>query len=580
MRPIEPQKQEVLLREKNQWLYFAQPHQIVQAQTLDEVLPALHQIQTLVEHKGWHAAGFLSYEAAPAFDKALQTRPADGFPLLWFGLYPPPRLVSLPEPASPKPAITWSPTVDRQTYTAAIASIKDHIAHGRTYQVNYTMRLRAAFEANPWDFFLHLAQSQNNHAAYLDTGRYVIASASPELFFTLEGETITCRPMKGTMPRGRTTLEDQEQARRLKDSEKNRAENVMIVDMIRNDLGRIARVGSVRVPELFTTEKYPTLWQMTSTVTAQTTAPLTEIFKALFPCASITGAPKVSTMQIIAALETTPRRVYTGCIGHIAPNRRASFNVAIRTAWIDRATSFAEYGIGGGIVWDSTSTDEYAEALLKARVLTETPPAFSLLETMRWTPAEGFFLREKHIHRLLDSADYFDFPIPSKAALEAFLDEIASRFTSPQRVRLMLTKEGELRYEAQALQPNAPQPPLKAALARQPIHSANPFLFHKTTHRDVYETAKRDFPGFDDVLLYNERGELTEFTLGNLLARIDGRLYTPPIACGLLPGTFRAYLLETGQAEERILRREELHACTEIFRINSVRGIQNVTLTA
>lgn len=580
MRPIEPQKQEVLLREKNQWLYFAQPHQIVQAQTLDEVLPALHQIQTLVEHKGWHAAGFLSYEAAPAFDKALQTRPADGFPLLWFGLYPPPRLVSLPEPASPKPAITWSPTVDRQTYTAAIASIKDHIAHGRTYQVNYTMRLRAAFEANPWDFFLHLAQSQNNHAAYLDTGRYVIASASPELFFTLEGETITCRPMKGTMPRGRTTLEDQEQARRLKDSEKNRAENVMIVDMIRNDLGRIARVGSVRVPELFTTEKYPTLWQMTSTVTAQTTAPLTEIFKALFPCASITGAPKVSTMQIIAALETTPRRVYTGCIGHIAPNRRASFNVAIRTAWIDRATSFAEYGIGGGIVWDSASADEYAEALLKARVLTETPPAFSLLETMRWTPAEGFFLREKHIHRLLDSADYFDFPIPSKAALEAFLDEIASRFTSPQRVRLMLTKEGELRYEAQALQPNAPQPPLKAALARQPIHSANPFLFHKTTHRDVYETAKRDFPGFDDVLLYNERGELTEFTLGNLLARIDGRLYTPPIACGLLPGTFRAYLLETGQAEERILRREELHACTEIFRINSVRGIQNVTLTA
>jgi para-aminobenzoate synthetase/4-amino-4-deoxychorismate lyase len=573
---MEPQKQELLLREKNQWLYFAQPHQIVQAQTLDEVLPALHQIQTLVEHKGWHAAGFLSYEAAPAFDKALQTRPADGFPLLWFGLYPPPRLVSLPEPASPKPAITWSPTVDRQTYTAAIASIKDHIAHGRTYQVNYTMRLRAAFEANPWDFFLHLAQSQNNHAAYLDTGRYVIASASPELFFAFEGETITCRPMKGTMPRGRTTLEDQEQVRRLKDSEKNRAENVMIVDMIRNDLGRIARVGSVRVPELFTIEKYPTLWQMTSTVTAQTTAPLTEILKALFPCASITGVPKVSTMQIIAALETTPRRVYTGCIGHIAPNRRASFNVAIRTTWIDRATSMAEYGIGGGIVWDSTSADEYAEALLKARVLTEAPPAFSLLETMRWTPAEGFFLREKHIHRLLDSADYFDFPIPSKAALEAFLDEIASRFTSPQRVRLMLTKDGELRYEAQALQPNAPQPPLKAALARQPIHSANPFLFHKTTHRNVYETARRDFPGFDDVLLYNERGELTEFTLGNLLVRIDGRLYTPPLACGLLPGTLRAYLLETGQAEERIIRCEELSACTEIFRINSVRGMQKV----
>ncbi len=578
MRPIQPQKQEVLLRAKNQWLYFAQPHQIIQAQTLGEVLPALQQIQTLVEHKGWHAAGFLSYEAAPAFDKALQTRPADDFPLLWFGLYPPPRPISLPKPASPKPALTWSPTVDRQTYTAATASIKEHIAHGRTYQVNYTMRLRATFEANPWDFFLHLTQSQNNHAAYLDTGRYVIASASPELFFTLQGETITCRPMKGTMPRGRTTHEDQEQAQRLRGSEKNRAENVMIVDMIRNDLGRIARVGSVRVTELFTIEKYPTLWQMTSTVMAQTTASLTEIFKALFPCASITGAPKVSTMQIIAALETTPRRVYTGCIGHIAPHRQASFNVAIRTVWIDRATSLAEYGIGGGIVWDSTSKDEYAEALLKAHILTETPPAFSLIETMRWTPAEGFFLREKHLQRLLDSADYFDFPKPSKAALEAFLDEIASRFTSPQRMRLILTKDGELKYEAQALHPNATQPPLKATLARQPIQPTNRFLFHKTTYRKVYENAKRDVPGFDDVLLYNERGELTEFTLGNLLVRMGGRLYTPPIDCGLLPGTFRAYLLETGQAEERIIHRTELSACTEIFRINSVRGIQKVIL--
>ncbi|MFZ5887625.1 MAG: aminodeoxychorismate synthase component I [Chloroflexota bacterium] len=580
MDTIEPQINEVLLRENDQWLYFAQPHQVIQAQALQEVIPALRQVQDLVESRNWYAAGFLSYEAAPAFDSALQTRPSTGFPLLWFGLYPPPRLVSLPEPAAPKPTLTWSPTVDRHTYTAAIAQIKDHIARGRTYQVNYTMRLRADFNAEPWEFFLHLAQSQNNHAAYVDTGRFVIASASPELFFALDGGTITCRPMKGTARRGRTTREDREQAEWLKTSEKNRAENVMIVDMIRNDLSRIARIGSVRVPELFTIEKYPTLWQMTSTVTAQTSAPLTEIFKALFPCASITGAPKVSTMKIIAALETTPRCIYTGAIGYIVPQYKAFFNVAIRTIQIDRQTQTAEYGVGGGIVWDSTSADEYAEALLKARVLTETAPSFSLLETMRWTPAEGFFLREKHIARLLDSAEYFDFPAPPQPALEAYLDDIASRFTSPQRVRILLARNGKLSFEAQPLLPTESIQPLKAALAKQPVHSNDVFLFHKTTHRRVYETTLHDFPNLDDVLLYNERGELTEFTLGNLLVRINGKLYTPPVSCGLLPGTFRAHLLESGQAEERIIRREDLNIYTELFRINSVRGVQEVSIAA
>jgi len=449
---------EVLLKENGEWLHFTAPQHIIQADSLTDILPALREIEDLIKSNGWHAAGFLSYEAAPAFDKALDIRAPvktpglrersrsavlGDLPLLWFGLYPPPRVITLPEPASPKPALTWSPTVDRDTYNSAITQIKDHIAEGRTYQVNYTMRLQQAdFNTDPWNFFLHLARSQNNHAAYIDTGRYVIASASPELFFQLDGETITGRPMKGTARRGRTTLEDQEQAQWLHESEKNRAENVMIVDMIRNDLGRIAKVGSVQVPELFTVEKYSTLWQMTSTVQAKTSASLTQIFSALYPCASITGAPKVSTMRIISELETTPRKIYTGSIGYIAPNRKAKFNVAIRTALIDRETQTAEYGVGGGIVWDSTSTDEYAEALLKARVLTDETPQFALLETILWTPEEGFFLREKHVARLLDSADYFDFPISRrgevlspqgrrtpplhpKAILETYLNEIS-----------------------------------------------------------------------------------------------------------------------------------------------------------
>jgi len=579
-------QEEVLLKANGDWLHFTNPYRIIQADMLKAVVPALREIEDLIQKNAWHAAGFISYEAAPAFDPAHLTYPGTGFPYLWFGLYPPPRITTQPEPASAKQILSWLPIVDRDTYNAAIEQIKTHIADGLTYQVNYTMRLQADFEIDAWEFFLHLAQTQNNHAAFLDTGRFVICSASPELFFQLDGETVTCRPMKGTIHRGRTTQEDAEQAQWLKDSEKNRAENVMIVDMVRNDLGRIAKIGSVNVPELFTVEKYPTLWQMTSTVTAKTNASLTRVFTALFPCASITGAPKVSTMRIISELETTPRKIYTGSIGHIAPNRKATFKVAIRTALIDRETKTAEYGIGGGIVWDSTSTDEYAEALLKARVLTEPSPQFSLFETMLWTPEEGFFLLEKHIARLLDSANYFSFPI-AREIIQTYVGNISSQFTSAQRARLLLDKKGNLSHEGKPFQPLGEHSPLKICLANEPNNSENIFLFHKTTHREIYDHAlhtaearsqHEQASSYDDVLLYNEYSELTEFTIGNLVAEIKGALYTPPISCGLLAGTFRAHLLETGQVAERVIQVDELKNCTQIFRVNSVRKWQKVNL--
>jgi para-aminobenzoate synthetase/4-amino-4-deoxychorismate lyase len=573
------QRDEVVLKDGTVWLHFTKPHRIITADRLQDVLPALREIEDLVAADNWHAAGFLSYESATAFDKAHQTRPPGVFPLLWFGLYPSPYEFEFPSPNTPKPALSWSPTVERDEYNTAIERIRKFIAEGRTYQVNYTMRLKADFATDPWDFFLHLAHGQNKHAAYIDTGRYVICSASPELFFEIEGETLTSMPMKGTTNRGRTTIEDREQAEWLKESEKNRAENVMIVDMIRNDMGRIANTGSVSVPELFTVEKYPSLWQMTSTVQAKTSASLPKILSALFPCASITGAPKVSTMRIIAELETTPRNIYTGSIGNIAPGRKAKFNVAIRTALIDRESATAEYGVGGGIVWDSTSADEYEETLLKARVLTESQPQFSLLETMLWTPEAGFFLRQKHISRLLDSAEYFDFPA-SKVQVEEYFDQIAFSFDAHQRVRLLLDKHGRLSYEAKAFLPPAEdgQVPLKVPLAKQPIHSGNVFLFHKTTHREMYNSARKDFANYEDALLFNERGELTEFTLGNLVAELDGALYTPPVSCGLLAGTFRAYLLETGQIRERIIRLEEIRNCSKLFRVNSVRKWQQVEI--
>ena len=586
---------EVVLKLNNEWLHFVWPNQIIAAHTLGDVLPALREVERLVEVNDWYAAGFLSYEAASAFDPALRTkeslRPEEssareaGFPFLWFGLYRSPRVITLPQPEHPKEILNWQPTVDKETYNSAIEQIRNHIAEGRTYQVNYTMRLlQTDFTNNVWDFFLHLVQSQNNHAAYIDLGRYVICSASPELFFQLDGETIICRPMKGTVKRGRTTFEDLKQSQWLKDSEKNRAENVMIVDMVRNDLGRIAKIGSVKVPELFTTERYPTLWQMTSTVTAKTSASLTDIFRALFPSASITGAPKVGTMRIISELESTPRRIYTGSIGYISPGRKANFNVAIRTALLDRETHKAEYGVGGGIVWDSTSADEYAEALLKAQVLTEQQPEFSLLETILWTPEVGFSLRRKHIERMLDSADYFDYPI-SKEKIEEYLDQISSRFNSPHCLRLLLDKYGALSSQSM-LEPQSfakhsigmAARGYKAILAKQTIDSDNIFLFHKTTKRDIYEAARRDAPNYDDVLLHNELGELTEFTIGNLAVELDGKLWTPPLSCGLLSGTFRAYLLETGEVAEKIIRVEELKDCTQIFMVNSVRKWQSVEI--
>jgi para-aminobenzoate synthetase/4-amino-4-deoxychorismate lyase len=582
MNKIKPQsgfvkQNEVLLEENKEWLYFSNPHRIITTEKLEDVLPALREIERLIAVNDWHAAGFLSYEAASAFDSALQTKPGTEFPYLWFGLYPEPRIVTLPGPAGSKPSLDWHPITDRESYNAAIAKIKDCIAEGKTYQVNYTMRMQTGFTGNAWDFFLHLAQNQSNHAAYIDIGQYVICSASPELFFQLNRDTITSRPMKGTAKRGRTTVEDNEQSEWLINSKKNRAENVMIVDMIRNDLGKIAEVGSVQVPHLFEMERYPTLWQMTSTVTAKTHASLTEIFTALFPCGSITGTPKISTMKIIAKLENTPRKIYTGTIGYISPQRKASFNVAIRTLLIDQDSQRSEYGIGGGIVWDSSSIDEYAEALLKAQVLVQQPLHFSLLETLLWTQEDGFFLQEKHTARMLDSATYFDIPI-TKEKLEDYLKQISSAFFTPQRVRVLLDQAGRLQHESAVFKIIKDNQTLKACLAKAAVDSGNVFLFHKTTQREVYESARQGFEEFDDVLLYNEFGELTEFTIGNLVVELNGQLLTPPISCGVLAGTFRAYLVEASQVLERTIKIDQLNKCAKIFRVNSIRRWQRVQI--
>ena len=560
---------DVILKQDDAWLKFAQPRRVIVTEKLAEVRESLEKVERLVEENGWTAAGFIGYDAAPAFDPAMKVILSNNFPLLWFGLYDTFQTVEALEEFGDLPPLNWEPDTERDAYNTAIQTIKERIAQGKTYQVNYTMRLRADFELDPWTLFRHLAQSQNKHAAFLDIGDWAICSASHELFFDLDGEIITGCPMKGTVRRGRTTSEDKIQADWLRASPKNRAENVMIVDMIRNDIGRIAEVGSVHVPELFTIEKYPTLFQMTSTVQGKTRASVSKIFSALFPCASITGAPKVSTMNIIADLEASPRKVYCGSIGYIAPNRKARFNVAIRTALVDKKHGKAEYGVGGGIVWDSTSADEYGEALLKARVLTDPPQKeFSLFETLLWTPESGYFLLDRHLARMLDSADYFGFQTAeSEDKVGKVLSDLVIAADSPKRVKLLMNSKGELSGETKDFQPS--DKVFKVRLANEPVNSNDRFLFHKTTHRNVYEKAV--IAGFDDIVLFNQKDELTEFTIGNLVVKINGELFTPPVECGLLAGTFRAELIASGEVKERVLLKQDMAEFEAVFLINSLR---------
>lgn len=572
-----------VIQDGRTWRCFAEPVQVITAVTPEEVWPALRAVETAVSQQHLYAAGFLAYEAAAAF--GLAVHPPGDLPLLWFGLYERDRrlaigdLHSIANRQSPNlQSPIWQPAVSQTVYHVAIRQIKEAIARGDTYQVNYTFPMRAEFTGDPLALFADLAQAQQgSYAAYVDTGRFAVCSASPELFFRLDGEVLTSKPMKGTAVRGKTLAEDETNIAWLAQSEKNRAENVMIVDMIRNDMGRVAEIGSVQVPELFAVERYPTVLQMTSTVQARTTRPLSEIFRAMFPCASITGAPKVRTMEIIRELEPQPRGVYTGAIGFICPDRTAQFNVAIRTVTADRAQGTAVYGVGSGIIWDSDAAAEYAECQVKARVLAEKRPSFQLLESLLWQPGEGYFLLEEHLRRLADSAVYFAVPLDSTAVREELL-RFAVALIEPCKTRLLVSLAGEMEIEAVPLASGARPQPLCVALADTAVNSENVWLYHKTTRREWHNAARAARPDCDEVILWNERGELTEATTSNIILDVDGKLLTPPISCGLLAGTFRNHLLANGRIRERILTKADLARARRIFLINSVRRWQTAEL--
>jgi para-aminobenzoate synthetase / 4-amino-4-deoxychorismate lyase len=551
-------------------LTFQHPVRVIAAHKVEDVLPSFELVQEAVE-EGYYAAGFLSYESAPAFDPAFNVKSGGSFPLFWFGIFSNPHYEQISSDGDFFVS-EWKPTITLEDYDQAISSIKKSIQYGNTYQTNYTIRLHSQFSGDNLAFYNRLKKAQSsNYCAYIHTGEQSILSASPELFFHLDNGKITTRPMKGTIKRGASFEEDARNANWLLHSEKNRAENLMIVDLLRNDLGMVAQSGTVVVEKLFEIEQYPTVHQMTSTISAKIseTTNLVDIFKALFPCGSITGAPKISTMNIIADLENEPREVYCGAIGYITPNKEAIFNVPIRTVLIDHSTGNAVYGVGGGVTWDSTSEGEYHEILAKAKLLEEKPSEFQLVESFLLDNGD-YFLLEEHLKRLEKSARYFGFQ-NGMEGIKRSLNEFGDKNRNGMlKVRLLLAKDGEWTIEGQPIKQQ--DIVMKVVLAVEPVDKTNPFLYHKTTNREIYEKFQIQKPveAFD-VLLWNQDGELTEFTNGNVVLEIDGVRWTPQVSSGLLAGTFRDSLIQKGEIFEKTLTLSDLEKATKVWFINSVR---------
>ena len=570
---------------------LVEPVGVIEARRAGEVPDAIEAAEAAASRGLW-AAGFVAYEAAPGLDPELAVRvraPDDPFaemPLAWFALFERREDVPPLEPARGEPPAAaespWRPSVDRATYNAAIERIRELIAAGHTYQVNHTIRLRASIQGDPRGLYRDLSLAQRGgYAAYLDIGRHRVVSASPELFFRIDGDRIRTRPMKGTAPRGRWLAEDEEVAARLIDSAKDRAENAMIVDLLRNDLGRICRPGSVEVEQMFEAERYETVWQLTSTIEGELRpgTRLLETFRALFPSGSVTGAPKVRTMRIVADLEDSARGPYCGAIGYLAPpgsdEPRANFNVAIRTVVFDARTRVAEYGVGGGITHDSSAAAEYDEVVAKARVLREVRPAFELFETVPHVPAEGFRHLPEHLERMESSATYFGFRFDAEGAGAALKEAVAE---TPGRslIRLTLGRAGALATEVRALPPGGER--VRVALDDAPVDPTDMWLFHKTTRRAPYDRRREKRPDVDDVILLNDRGEVTESTIANLAVELDGAWVTPPISSGLLPGTYRAVLLREGRLIERPVTVPELRTATGLALVSSARGWRPASL--
>ncbi|WP_088816472.1 MULTISPECIES: aminodeoxychorismate synthase component I [Listeria] len=561
---------------EGQTMCFSEPKEILMAFTHAEVA-AVFQRAEKWRKDGYYIAGFVSYEAAPAFNEYLRTFCADkNLPLVWFGVFDSP-VPNFEAPPRIKPTFAFTADMTFPEYQSRIARIRAEIAAGNTYQTNFTLRLNspvlAGFEAG--SAYRHLReQSEARYTAMLTTNAHQILSASPELFFKVEKGKVTTRPMKGTVRRGDTAELDAVRRDFLANDEKNRAENVMIVDLLRNDLGQIACPGSVRVPRLCELEPYPTVWQMTSTVTAELASEksLFEIFEALFPCGSITGAPKKNTMDFITELETSARGVYCGAIGYVKPDGDMIWSVPIRTIQIDLRANVARYGVGGGIVWDSDAAAEFAEIEAKSAVLADAFPPVELIESLRLENGELKRL-QAHLDRMEKSAQIWALPFERSAARSLWQTAAAEHSNGVFKFRAELKRNGDFVFDVQEI--SCTTPVWTAKIASKPL-PRNSFLAHKTTRREMYEELRE--PDVTETLLYNEKEELTEFISGNLVLEIGGKLVTPALSCGLLPGIFRQALLEEGEISEQVLTFRDLQLASRVFLTNSVRGFVEIKM--
>jgi para-aminobenzoate synthetase/4-amino-4-deoxychorismate lyase len=563
-------------------LAFGAPRELLRATRLEAVAPLLARVDALARDGAW-CVGYLCYEAAGAFDEAFETHlPSDpARPLASFAVYDAPLPGDAAFDSADAATVRWTGGPRRDAFDVAIAEILRAIADGEVYQVNATAPLTGTLHGDALALFAALRRAQPNaYAAYLDFDSAAspddrILSVSPELFFDWRDGRLLARPMKGTAPRGATPDEDAAQAAFLRSAAKERAENLMIVDLLRNDVSRIAERNSVRVPRLFHTEAWPTVWQMSSDVVAATRpgTTLADVFGALFPCGSITGAPKVQAMRLIRELEPEPRGIYCGAIGVVQPGGAATFNVPIRTLAL--RGDAVRCGIGSGITADATAAGEWDEWRHKRAFVDRASQAFELLETLRLE--DGVFVDvDAHLARMADAATHFAFALPTAAAHRALDELLASHASGRWRVRLLADRSGAARAQAFALA-DTPSP-VRVRLADRPLAGSDgEFVRFKTTQRAHYDAFAPATDEVFDTLLWNERGELTEFTRGNVALRFGGRWLTPALKCGLLPGVARARLLREGVVEEAVLTRDDLERADGVAFFNSLRGWLDAT---
>ena len=522
------------------------------------------------QNEGYYAVGYVSYEAAPAFETKFQVidGPLMSEYLLYFTVHETVQTEPIPltyDPITlPK---SWQELTSAEEYKAAIEHIHHHIRQGDTYQVNYTVQLQQNLTADPFAIYNRLVVEQNAHYnAFIQHDDVSIISISPELFFKKDGDKLTTRPMKGTTNRGLTTETDLAQARWLAQDQKNRSENMMIVDLLRNDMNRISKIGSEGVKSLCQVEQYSTVWQMTSTIETQllTNRSLCDVFQALFPCGSITGAPKIATMEIIKKVEKQPRGVYCGAIGILVPQGPGIFNVAIRTLQMEETKAI--YGVGGGITWDSNWESEYEETKQKAAVLYRQDPKFDLISTGRIHQGKLLFL-EEHIKRLQESSRYFDYPFNAEKAhyqVEALCQSLD--LNTDYRLKMSLAKDGELKFEHSQLT-NLSDDFCQARLVEQRHPLDRPYTFFKTSYRPHLNIEPHE------QIYYNHEGQLLETSIGNIVLKIEDQLYTPPVHLGLLNGIYRQSLIAENKLKEKVLTVKDLKQAQAIYGCNAVRGL-------